>query len=109
MADVRFYSDEHIAKAVIAGLRQRGVDVRTAPEAGLLGATDIMHLADALENGRVILTQDTDFLVLAANGADHAGIAYAPQHTPAGSIIRGAMLIVRAMTADEMRGKVEFL
>ena len=32
---IRFYTDEHVAKAVVPGLRQRGVDVLTVPEAGM--------------------------------------------------------------------------
>ncbi len=34
---IRFYTDEHISRAVVHGLRQRGVDVLTVAEAGLLG------------------------------------------------------------------------
>ena len=46
-----------------------------------LGATDEEHLTFALAEGRVIFTQDDDFLRLAAGGKVHAGIVYAPQHT----------------------------
>ncbi len=55
MSDVRYYTDEHIARAVAAGLRLRGIDVLTAPEAGMLGASDEEHLALALTEGRVIV------------------------------------------------------
>jgi hypothetical protein len=41
---VRFYTDEHMARAVVRALRLRGVDVLTVPEAGLLGASDAVHL-----------------------------------------------------------------
>jgi predicted nuclease of predicted toxin-antitoxin system len=70
-------------------LRQRGVDVLTVVEAGLLGAADEEHLARALAEERVIFTQDDDFLRLHAAGAEHAGIACAAQQTPVGEIIRG--------------------
>jgi len=42
---IRYYTDEHVAKAVVSGLRQRGVDVLTVPEAGMLGASDQEQLA----------------------------------------------------------------
>ncbi len=29
MTEIRFYTDEHVPKAVVRGLRQRGVDVVT--------------------------------------------------------------------------------
>ena len=32
MAKIRYYTDEHVAYAVIHGLRQRGVDVVSVPE-----------------------------------------------------------------------------
>lgn len=37
---VSFYADEHVSRAVIQGLRHRGIDVLTVPEAGLMGAGD---------------------------------------------------------------------
>src|SRR5436190_17084271 len=51
---VKFYTDEHVPRAVARGLRQRGVDVLTAPQAGLLGATDEEHLERARAEGRVL-------------------------------------------------------
>jgi predicted nuclease of predicted toxin-antitoxin system len=110
MADViRLYADEQVSRAVVRGLRQRGVDVLTAAEAGLLGAPDEKHLTLALSQRRVILTQDDDFLRLHAAGMKHAGIVYAAQGTRIGDIIRGLMLIHDLLEADAMVGHVEFL
>ena len=106
---VRLYADEQIARAVVRGLRERGVDVLTAAEAGLLGASDEKHLALARNQGRVILTQDDDFLRLHAAGVEHAGIVYAAQGTRIGDIIRGLMLIHDLLEAEEMVKHVEFL
>jgi hypothetical protein len=55
---VRFYTDEHVAKAVVHGLRQRGVDVLTVADASMLGAADEEHLASARSENRVLFTQD---------------------------------------------------
>ena len=109
MSKIRYYTDEHVAKAVIRGLRQRGVDVLTVPEANKLGVDDEGHLAFALLESRVVFTQDDDFLRLASSGNAHAGIVYAPQHTPIGEIIQGLMLIYQVLEAEEMIGKVEYL
>jgi predicted nuclease of predicted toxin-antitoxin system len=106
---ISFYTDEHVAKAVIRGLRHRGVDVLTVPEAGMLGASDEEHLALASRESRVVFTQDDDFLRLAAAGSPHAGIVYAPQHTPTRAILRGLMLIFEVLSAEEMQGHIEFL
>jgi hypothetical protein len=90
-------------------LRQRGVDVLTAKEAGLLTASDEQHLGRAFTDGRVVFTQDDDFLRLHAAGTEHSGIAYAPQGTSVGVIIRGLMLIVQVLDSEEMRQHVEYL
>jgi len=72
---IRFYANKHVPRAVVRGLRERGVDVLTVSEAGLLGASDEEHLARAFAEGRVIFTRDTDFLRLHDTGREHAGIA----------------------------------
>ncbi len=106
---IKFYTDEHVAKAVIRGLRQRGVDVLTVPEADLLGASDEAHVQRARTEGRVIFTQDDDFLRLHAIGIEHAGIVYAPQTMSVGEIIRGLILVFQVLDAEEMHGQVEYL
>ncbi len=109
MARIRFYLDEQAARAVASALRRRGVDVLTVQEAGLLGAADEKHLACAVRQGRVIFTQDTDFLRLHARGARHAGIVYAAQGTRVRSIVQGLMLIHEVLEPSEMRGNIEFI
>jgi predicted nuclease of predicted toxin-antitoxin system len=76
---IRFHTDEHVARVVVRGLRRRGADVLTASESRLLGARDEEHLRRARAEGRVLFTQDEEFLRLHATGAERAGIAYAPQ------------------------------
>ena len=106
---IRFYFDEHVPRAVARGLRRRGVEVLTVPEAGMLGATDEEHLNLAKSEGRTVFTQDDDFLRLHATGAEHAGIVYAPQHTSVGRMVAGLMLIHQVLSAEEMANAVEFL
>ncbi len=101
--------DEHVPTAISQGLRHRGVDVLTTQEAGLLSVSDEEHLKFAAETGRVIFTQDADFLRLHAAGFTHQGIAYAPQQTPVSNIVRGLMLIFDLFSQEEMVNHVEFL
>ena len=106
---IKFYTDEHVAKAVAQGLRLRGVEVLTVVEANMLGASDEEHIKRALDEVRVIFTQDDDFLRLHAAGVEHAGIIYAPQQTSIGEIVRGLMLIYQILDAEDMMGHVEYL
>jgi len=85
------------------------VNVLTVPEANKLGATDEEHLTFALARGRVVFTQDDDFLRLASLGEAHAGIVYAPQNTPIGETIQGLMLIFQVLEAEDMVGNIEYL
>lgn len=110
MADrLRFYMDEHVPKAVTEGLRRRGVDVITVQELGLQAAEDAHHLEHAAQDGRVVFTQDADFLRLHASGTPHQGIVYAHQQTPASHILRSLMLLHDVLSPDDMVRHVEFL
>lgn len=106
---LKFYLDEHVSQAVAAGLRRRGVDVLTVLDVGMLGADDEAHLALATEQGRIIFTQDADFLRLHAVGIEHSGIIYVPQQTSIGYILRGLMLIYEVLDPADLRNRVEFL
>jgi hypothetical protein len=107
---VRFHLDEHVPRAIAAALRARGIDVTTTSDAGLGGADDDEHVAFGLANGRVVFTHDDDFLALQSRSVEHAGIAYCHQDARTiGEIVAGLVLIHACMTAEEMRGRVEFL
>ena len=73
---IQFHLDENCHRAVAEGLRRRGIEVTTTPEAGLLSATDEQQLAYCHRESRVLFTQDHDFLRLHAAGVSHSGIAY---------------------------------
>jgi predicted nuclease of predicted toxin-antitoxin system len=78
-------------------------------EAGMRGRNDEAQLAFALNTGRVIVTQDRDFLRLAASRAIHAGIAYTPQGAPISAIVSGLLLIHSVLSAEEMMNSVEYI
>ncbi|MFQ5652977.1 MAG: DUF5615 family PIN-like protein [bacterium] len=110
MADrIKLYMDENVTKAVTEGLRRRGIDVVTAQDANMLAKSDEMHLEFATKEGRVIFTQDADFLRLNAKGYPHKGIVYAPQQTPIGKIVSALMLIIDVMEPEDLEQHVEFI
>jgi uncharacterized protein with PIN domain len=109
VAEVRYYTDEHVSRAIIRGLRNRGIDVLAAQEAMMFSASDDAHLSLARRENRVLFTQDADFLRIAATGVAHAGVVYAHQRTSIGHIIRGLVLIHQVLDAEEMVGQIEFI
>ena len=108
MSKIRYYTDENVSRAIIYGLRQRGVNVLSVPEADMLSASDEEQLAFAIEQKRVIFTHDDDFLKL-ATGSEHAGIVYGSQQLSIGNIIRSLMLIYDVLDAKDIKNQVEFL
>jgi hypothetical protein len=106
---IRFQLDENIDHAVARGLRLRGIDVTTASDAGLIGAADVMHIEFAVANGRALVTHDPDFLALHAQGVEHRGLVFVARHaTPVGGIVRFLCLLHECVSAEEMRGQVEY-
>jgi hypothetical protein len=93
---------------VVRGLRARGLVVVTALEGAGLGADDAEHLRAAASAGRVLVTQDTDFLRLASAGEPHAGIAYFQHDARIGDMIRWLLLLAEVMRPEEMANHVEF-
>ena len=63
----------------------------------------------ATNEGRVMFSQDRDFLRLAVTVTNHAGVAYASRETPIGGIINGLMLIHGVLEPVEMVGRVEYI
>ena len=107
---IRFHLDEHIDPAIAIGLRRRGIDVTTTPEAGLRGHSDESQLAYCLSSERVMFTSDKDFLKLHSLHSNHPGIAYSHQHRMTiGSAIRGLVQIWEILEPNEMKGRIEYL
>jgi predicted nuclease of predicted toxin-antitoxin system len=108
------YLDHHVRVAVAKGLRRRGFDILTALEDGHAEASDAEMLARATDLGRIVFTQDDDFLSIADNwqraGRHFAGVIYAHQlRATVGQIVADLQLILEAATPDEMRNSVLFL
>lgn len=107
---IRLHLDENCHRGIAEGLRRRGVDVTTTPEAELLGATDEQQITYCTSEHRVLFTQDPDFLGLHAAGVPHPGIAYCGKDSRGvGKIIQGLVLIWEVLESEEMANHVEFL
>ena len=107
---LRFHLDENVDRAIALGLRNRGIDVTTTEEAGLKGMTDEEQLAFSNRDGRVLVSHDDDLLVLHAQGALHAGIAFSTLRTRTiGQMILRLTALSRHFNPPDMRGRIEFL
>lgn len=116
MSVVRLYVDEDAEEhAVVHALRTRGVDVLTTLEANLSSATDEQQLAFATAEGRAIYSFNVgDFARLhgdyLARGVEHAGIIVIPdQRCSVGEKLRRLTNLIRTISAEQMRNRMEYL
>jgi len=111
---IALYTDVHVRRAVVDGLRLRGVDVLTAQEDGAAMLDDARLLDRATELQRVIFTQDDDFLREASQRQQaeipFGGVIYAHQlNITIKECIEDLCLIAEATELTEWRNHVEFL
>jgi predicted nuclease of predicted toxin-antitoxin system len=108
------YMDHHINLAITAGLRRRGVDVLTCAEDGTDRSDDTHILERATELGRVVFTQDDDFLAIADEwlevGREMAGVIYAHQLAiTIGQAVRDLELVAKVLEPVEIKNSIIFL
>ena len=110
---VRLYMDHNVCRPITAGLRLRGVDVLTAFEDDSHELDDPNILDRAGELGRVLYTEDTDFLTEAATrqrlGIQFAGVIYGHQSLEVRVGIDDLELIARASEPEDLRNQVLYL
>jgi predicted nuclease of predicted toxin-antitoxin system len=107
---IRFHLDEHCPTALAEALRRHGVDVSTTPESKLLSATDEDQLAFAIGTGRVLFTQDADFLALRGRDVSHPGIVYCHQQKYSlGDLLCLLVLVWEVYDPEDLRDRIEYL
>jgi hypothetical protein len=111
---LKLFMDHHVPAAITQGLRQRGVDVLTVEEDHKADWDDEMLLERAHDLGRVVFTQDDDFLAIGhewqQTGREFSGILYAHQlQITIGQAVRDLELVAGVMNHDEFMNRIEFL
>jgi hypothetical protein len=106
--------DEHVHRAVTAGLRLRGVDVLTAQDDGWRQVPDDVLLDRASHLRRVMFSQDEDLLAEATRrqreGIPFAGVIYAHQlGITIGTCLRDLELLAKAANPEDVANRVEYL
>jgi predicted nuclease of predicted toxin-antitoxin system len=109
-----FLMDHQVHLGITEGLRRRGIDVLTAWEDGRAEADDEELLERATALGRVFVSQDQDLLRITKQwqrlGRPFAGVVFAiQQDIDIGGTIEYLELVAHAMTADEMKNRVEYV
>jgi predicted nuclease of predicted toxin-antitoxin system len=106
--------DHNVHAAITAGLRQRGVDCLSALDDGMSAASDESILTRARELGRVVFTQDMDFLEITAawleKAIPFAGVIYGRQMgITIGQAVIDLELFAKLLQPKEMENKLEYI
>lgn len=111
---LRLYMDQHVPRAVTAGLRARGVEVVTAFEDGssTLPDPELLDRAGAL--GCVLFSQDDDLLVEATRrqtaGIPFHGVIYTRQlPISIGAWIQDLEIIAKTGEVDDLLNTIVYL
>jgi hypothetical protein len=107
-SSIALYIDEQFPINLAVELRNHGVDVLTTQEAQRAGTPDEDQLNYATTHGRVLVTQDKDFLELAISHY-HLGIIYARQSLQPGIIVEDLVLIAKAAKPEELEQQIWWL
>ena len=100
-------ADENVPTPVVEVLRSNGYEVHRAQEEYGQGTDDGDILEACADEGRVILTNDNDFAILAEE-TEHAGVViYNDQDLRTREILRGVVRIDNAY--DSLENQLEWL
>jgi uncharacterized protein with PIN domain len=99
---VRFIADEHISNATVGALRAAGHDVVLVRETLGEGTDDGVILQYALDEDRVVLTRDDDFV---GRSESHRGVVYIPGSATAARIV-AAVDRIETLGIDPSNGEL---
>jgi hypothetical protein len=104
---IAFYMDHNVHGAIVAALRDAGIDVLTAYEDRFHAVDDARLLDRSTALNRILFTQDEDFFALAAqrqaDGIRFCSILYAhPLQVPVGQCVRSLLFFARAATPPDL-------
>jgi hypothetical protein len=110
VAKLRFYLDENVPVEIARQLSSRGINVVTVRDLNLLGDSDENHLQRATDMGRVLCTHDSDYIQMASDGIEHAGIVFGQQEVHyIGEWVKHLELMHAVYKSDDMINNVEYL
>jgi hypothetical protein len=116
VTQIRLYIDEDaMARALVNGLRARGVDVATVYDEGLSEQSDTDQLLHATRTERAIYTFNVGHFCklhkeFVEKGEEHFGIIVVyRQRYPVGEQIKRLLHLINTKSAEEMKNDLWFL
>lgn len=102
-------ADEHVKTSLRRSLEQQGLTVHGIEQLELKGATDTALFSYAVDHDSVLLTNDADFLSLAAD-RDHPGIIFiTSQYATVQEVVREIVRLTDQLTPVEFRNSTFYV
>lgn len=114
MGQMKLLMDVHMPIAVTRALRRAGIDCVTSQDLSVERLPDDALLVRATELGRIVVTQDDDFLAINADfqlsGKWHAGIIYSRHSViTIGQLVADLSLMGECMDSSEVENRITYL
>ena len=96
--------------AVAKRLNESGIDTVTTPTLNRQGQSDPNQLEYARAAGRVLCTYDKDYIRIASQGIEHAGIVFIPgMYRDYGILVRYFTELNQIYSRADMENRLEYL
>jgi predicted nuclease of predicted toxin-antitoxin system len=107
---LRYFFDEHVKEAIADQLKLRGIDVLTAKDAERANQeiSDEDQLAFAAPQGRVLVTADRDFTVLAYARTPHEGVILLQREVEIGQYVEYLEAVSLIVEPEEIRDQLVY-
>ena len=100
--------DEHVKRAVREALCAKGIDARPLDEK-TRGMSDVELLSLCAEQGRVLLTNDSDFFKLGKNN-QHPGIIFiTDQQAAVSDVVRTILKLILTLSESDFRNSIFYI
>ena len=111
---LHLYFDEDVSQGIVENLHTRGLDVRSALDANLLGKSDQVQILYAVSQKRTIVTHNRDdfeaehrkFL---EEGLKHYGIVIAKRRASDELVVANLIKLLNTVTAEDMENQLRYI
>jgi hypothetical protein len=110
---LRYYFDQHVSRHVAHGVLRRGIDVLSTQEEGAERAPDEQVFAQAVALGRVMVTEDSDYVAIAnrwlAEGRHFPGLVKVTGQRNIGRLIEDLHLVATCYSEEEVADQIVYI
>ncbi|MCY3779649.1 MAG: DUF5615 family PIN-like protein [Chloroflexi bacterium] len=107
---IAFYFDACVQVVIAKQLKHDGIEAVTARDLKKLRDDDPSHLQRAIEQNRVLVTYDDDFVKMAQQGVEHTGIVFVPtRYRNIGIVVKELRIFQARYTQNDVTNLVWYL